>query len=71
MSLILFDKQEKEDVYIAISCRLGIIETGEPMLRATDAQRSGQPHKIKALSREQRDLINRLEDVQTKLLDSR
>tara|TARA_R100001039_G_scaffold10623_1_gene5496 strand:+ start:75481 stop:75690 length:210 start_codon:yes stop_codon:yes gene_type:complete len=63
-------QQEKKDLYICIACRLGIIETGEVMMRASDAERSGQKDKIKSLSREQRDLINRLEDIQYKLLNS-
>ena len=61
-------KREKEELYTCISARLGYIETGEIMLRATDAQNSSQHKKIKALSREQRDLINLLEDLQTKML---
>lgn len=39
-------REEKHELYTCISCRLGIIETGEVMMRAVDAERSGQSKKI-------------------------
>lgn len=64
-----------EDIVTSINMRICIIETGDSSLRATDIeaapgafQSPGRaPAKIKALSREQRDLINRLEDAVTLL----
>lgn len=56
-------QQEKEELYYCISCRLGIIETGMPNMRAVDAEKSGQNKKIKALSTEQKKLTIMLEEL--------
>lgn len=61
-------KEVKQQLYLCISCRLGIIETGDPMLRAIDAQNSKQNHKIKALSIEQKKLTIMLEELMYKLI---
>lgn len=68
-----FTREEAEQLYICIGCRIGIIETGEPLLRATDVARMDRDseYKIRALSREQRDLISMLEDVQMRLLNEK
>lgn len=73
MSIVKIDnvelsQQEKTELYVCISCRLGIIETGDPMLRAIDAQNSKQNHRIKALSIEQKKLTIMLEELMIKLI---
>jgi hypothetical protein len=52
---------EAEALYLAIACRLGLIETGVPMMRAVDAEAQGK--KVKALSADQMKLILMLEDI--------
>lgn len=73
MSKVTIDGRElsdkvKQELYICISCRLGIIETGEPSMRAVDAANSGNNNKIKALSIEQKELTIMLEKLMNKLL---
>lgn len=60
--------EEREALYLSISCRLGLIETGEPALRAIDAERSGQKHRIKALSTAQMKLVIMLEEIMHQLI---
>ncbi len=61
-------REEKEELYYSISCRLGIIETGTPMMRAKDAVNCGEQRKIKALTSEQMKLISDLEKIMYKLI---
>lgn len=61
-------KDEKHELYICISCRIGIIETGVSCLRAADAKNCGKQHLIKALTSEQMKLILMLEKLQEKML---
>lgn len=73
MSKVTIDGRElsdkvKQELYICISCRLGIIETGEPSMRAIDAENSGKNGKIKALTLEQKELTIMLEKLMNKLL---
>jgi len=59
--------QEIEDIYFSLSCRLGIIETGNPSYRAKDIQ-NGAPGKLRALSPDQMKLIIRVDELMQKLL---
>jgi len=59
---------EKEQLYLCISCRLGIIETGIPSMRAIDAQNSGKNDKIKALTTDQKKLTIMLEELMNNLI---
>lgn len=65
-NVIIKDKslteEEKQDLYISLSCRLGFIETGT-LMRAVDAKNVGKPHLIKVLSAEQRQKVNDLEKL--------
>lgn len=61
-------QEEREELYYCISCRLGIIETGTPNMRAVDAEKSGQNRKIKALSTEQKKLTIMLEEIMYSLI---
>lgn len=49
-----------DDVVVSINCRIGIIETGQPLLTANDAIASGKHKLVKALSDEQKALVARL-----------
>lgn len=49
-----------DDVVVSINCRIGIIETGQPLLTANDAISSGKHKLVKALSDEQKALVARL-----------
>ena len=60
--------KEREELYLSISCRLGLIETGEPALRAIDAVNSGQRHRLKSLSLEQMKLVIMLEEIMHQLI---
>lgn len=66
---VLLTLEEKANIIISLSCRLGIIETGEPMLRALDAMKCGGEYKkkIKALTSEQMQLIIDTEKLIEKL----
>lgn len=70
--VIINDKElsqyEKEELYYCISCRLGIIETGTPNMRAIDAKNSGQQKRIKALTTEQKKLTIMLEEIMYSLI---
>lgn len=61
-------QQDKMDLYIAISGRLGIIETGQHGVRVQDAINIAEPHRIKALSHEQKALVLRMETLMHKLI---
>jgi len=71
MITLTLTEEDAHDLSLSIGCRLGIIETGISMVRACDVAATGNSnfnnYKIKALDRDQRDLINRLEDIQFKL----
>ena len=56
-------QEDKNDLYISISCRLGFIETGNCSLRAEDAIDQKKHSLIKPLSAEQRKLVVRLEEI--------
>jgi hypothetical protein len=62
------DRDLVEQLYYCISCRLGIIETGEPSIRTEDAIRSGQHKLIKPLSTEQKELVLQLEKLMYSLI---
>lgn len=59
-------KEEIENIVISLNCRIGIIETGEPMIRACDVYKDSK-YKIKALSLEQMQLILDTETLLKKL----
>lgn len=61
-------QNEKEELYYCISCRLGIIETGTPNMRAIDAEKAGENRKIKALTTEQKKLTIMLEELMYSLI---
>jgi hypothetical protein len=61
-------ENEIEELYYCISCRLGIIETGTPNMRAIDAENAGEKKKIKVLSTEQKKLTIMLEEIMYSLL---
>ena len=61
-------EEEKLELYYCISCRLGIIETGQANMRAIDAANSGQHKRIKALSTEQKKLTIMLEEIMYSLI---
>ena len=69
MFTIELNKKEIDNIILCLQIRLGIIETGDPMIRAIDAQKMGQRDKIKALSREQMELVIETEDLIKKLRD--
>ncbi len=74
-----FDKDTCEEVITAIRMRMNYIETGSTTLGAVDIEqqrtRSGSllgtaarpQFKVKALTREQRDTLNKLDDAAKKL----
>ena len=68
---VFLTKEEKENIYTSLSCRLGIIETGSPMLRAKDAEKCGGEYKkkIRALSSEQMQLIIDTEKLMGKMFE--
>lgn len=67
MKTIQLTQQEREDLYLCIVTRLGYVETGEVALRARDAKNAGWDNKIKALSRDQMELVIRLEGLMKKV----
>jgi len=62
-------KEEKEDIYIALSIRCGFIETGT-INRAVDLANCEKKEKIKVLSREQRLKIVEIENLMNKIIQS-
>ncbi len=58
---------EKENILLSLNMRLAFIETGDPVLRASDAERSGQRTRIRVLKTEQMRLIVQTEDLITKI----
>jgi hypothetical protein len=58
---------EKVELYMCISYRLGIIETGDPCIRNSDAERMDIP--IKPLSVDQMKLIIMLEEIMNLLIN--
>ena len=61
-------KEDKQELYYCICCRLGIIETGDPTMRASDAIKQGQHKMIKPLDTNQMKLIMRLDEIKNSLL---
>jgi hypothetical protein len=43
---MILSNEDKQELYYCICCRLGIIETGDPTMRASDAIKQGQHKKI-------------------------
>lgn len=64
-------QEERELLFFGLSMRAGGIETGDPLLRAVDADNSGQNDKIRALDRNQRDSINKIEDLQVLVMNNK
>ena len=69
--ILELSEEQAEQLYTSIVCRLGVIETGTPMIRATDIldTNTGDRRKIKALSVEQMKIVILLEDLRVKLLN--
>jgi len=63
-------KQEREEIYFSISCRLGIIETGTNM-RAVDAINCGKKHLVKILTSDQYPLVLSLENLMMRMLQEK
>ena len=59
--------EERELLYFSLSMRCGFIETGT-INRAIDMARTGRMDKIKVLSKEQMELIVKLEDLMMRIL---
>ena len=66
-SNVFLTKEEKDNIYTSLYCRLGIIETGDPFLRAKDAVKYKQK-AIKALTSEQMQLVLDTEKLMEKML---
>lgn len=69
--------EEKDNMYMCLGMRRCLIETGYHYLSAKDVEKVyhkdilGKPIKPKALSREQRDLIDMLENFQKMIYDNK
>lgn len=61
--------KEKEDIYLSLMVRIGIIETGT-IHRAKDLERIGEKDKIQALTTAQMRKILELEELADKILNS-
>ena len=57
MKTIELDDDFAHEVATSLYCRIGIIETGKPMLTANDAIERHHPEWIKPLNDEQKELI--------------
>lgn len=66
---MILTKQEKEAIVIGLQMRVAYIETGDPMLRASDVQ-NGHRGKIQALSPDQMRLIILSEDLIKKIYNT-
>ena len=64
---IKLSEEEREFIYFSLSMRCGFIETGT-INRAVDMARIGRMDKIKVLSKEQMELIVKLEDLMQRIL---
>jgi len=67
MKNIQLDKKEIELITSSLQCRICIMETGTSYLRVNDAIESGQREYIQPLTKEQRDVIQLLENLVLKL----
>lgn len=56
-------EQEIEEIRVAIFCRLGILETGTPLLRGKDAVIMEEEHLVKPLTKNKMELIMLYESI--------
>lgn len=63
-------REEKYDLVRGLQIRICLIETGDPVMRASDAANCGEHKKIKALSDDQRELVCRHEALVTRLMNA-
>ena len=61
--------EENDIIYHALSMRAGFIETGDPLMRAGDAERQGK--RVKALQPSQMKLLLSIEDLMAKALNGK
>jgi hypothetical protein len=65
----MLTQAEKEMIYYSLSMRAGYIETGDPGLRAVDAEKQKKP--VKALSTDQMKGIIMIEDLMSRVLNDK
>lgn len=68
MKTIEIDDSISHEVALSIYTRIGIIETGRPMITANDAIEQKHPEWIKKLNDEQKELIVKLNKLARALL---
>jgi hypothetical protein len=66
---IFLTKEEKENIHLSLSLRLGLIETGTSHMRARDAINMGKHKAIKPLDTAQMQLIIDTEKLMGKMFD--
>lgn len=63
--------EERDAIYLSLSVRAGLIETGDPFLRAIDAQRQGKKDRIRALGTDQMKVLIMTEDLMHRMLNEK
>jgi hypothetical protein len=67
----MLTEEEHEIIHYALSMRAGYIETGDALMRAVDAKRSGHSKLIRPLSTEQMKLLIKIDDLMSRCLNDK